>query len=141
MKIHFGHGVVLFAGLFVAFIFYLVSQMLGERVDLVERDYYEQGLEYQEVINQKMNERISFDVSQKGADFMIQTKSELTTSSCLLELYRPSDSYLDTSVLVPLVDGTALASNLNMQQGMYRYTLRYKEGETWYHQEGELIWR
>jgi|GEM_PF-2190948 len=141
MKMHFGHGVLFFAGLFVVFIFYLVSQMLGERIDLVETDYYEKGLEYQQVIDKQINEITSFEVSQEGADFMIHAKTELATSSCMLELYRPSDSYLDTSLMLPLEAGTAVGTNLNMQQGMYRYTLRYKEGETWYHQEGELIWR
>ncbi len=141
MKLHFGHGVFLFAGLFVVFIVYLVSQMLGQKIDLVERDYYEKGLEYQEVINQQTNEKISFDVSQKGADFLIHAKSELTTSSCFIEFYRPSNSELDTSLMVPLTAGNASATNLNMQHGMYHYTLRYKEGETWYHQEGELLWR
>jgi len=141
MKLHFGHGVFVFAGLFVVFIVYLVSQMLGQKIDLVEGNYYEKGLEYQEVINQQMNEKISFDVSQKGADFLIHATSELSASSCLLELYRPSDSQLDTSLVLPLIAGDATVSDLKMQHGMYRYTLRYKEGETWFHQEGDFIWR
>ncbi|MDX5320834.1 MAG: hypothetical protein LPK48_07240, partial [Bacteroidota bacterium] len=64
MKFHFGHGVVLNAILFMGFIVYLVSQMIGQKIDLVDKDYYQQGLEYQDVIDEKSNEKAAFTVAQ-----------------------------------------------------------------------------
>lgn len=141
MKLHFGHGVFFFATLFVGFILYLVIQMISQPIDLVEQNYYEKGLDYQTVINHKKNEVASFKTKQELETFKIESISDLTAKSCFVKFYRPSDSQLDTSFIVPLNEGSGTASLKKLSKGLWRYTLSYQKGGEWYFQQEDLYWQ
>ena len=53
MRFNWGFGIVVVAGLFVAFILNLVYQCSQQQVDLVTDKYYEKELKYQEQIDQE----------------------------------------------------------------------------------------
>ena len=55
MRFNWGFGIVVAAGLFVAFILNLVYQCSQQQVDLVTDKYYEKELKYQEQIDQEKN--------------------------------------------------------------------------------------
>lgn len=141
MKLHFGHGVLFFGVLFAGFVIYLVSQMVSQRVDLVEKDYYERGLEYQSVIDNKKNEKVSFTCTQNGDVFLVNKLNAEPVHSCTLILYRPSDSRMDTTLGIPLNGESGSVQLAGLEKGMWRYTLRYQQGEAWYFQEDDMIWK
>lgn len=141
MKLHFGHGVLFFGVLFAGFVIYLVTQMVSQRVDLVEKDYYERGLEYQSVIDNSKNEKVSFTCTQHQDAFVVKKVNAEPVKSCTLVLYRPSDSRLDTSLVIPLDGETGSAGLAGLEKGMWKYTLRYQQGEVWYFQEEDIFWK
>lgn len=141
MKLHFGHGVLFFGVLFAGFVIYLVIQMVSQRVDLVEKDYYERGLEYQSVIDNKKNKKVSFTCIQDEDIFVVNKLNAEPVNSCTLVLYRPSDSRMDTTVNIPLNAESGRVQLAGLEKGMWRYTLRYRQGEAWYFQEDEMIWK
>ncbi|MHB1277285.1 MAG: FixH family protein [Bacteroidia bacterium] len=141
MKLHFGHGVFFFASLFAGFVIYLVSQMVSQRVDLVEKDYYERGLEYQTVIDNKKNEKVGFSCIQDKDTWVVKKLCSGSVASCTLVLYRPSDSRLDTTLVIPLSGETGNAQLTGLEKGMWHYTLRYHEGGTSYFQQEDIHWK
>lgn len=141
MKLHFGHGVLFFGVLFAGFVIFLVAQMVTQRVDLVEKDYYEKGLNYQAVINSNKNEKISFSCIQEGDSLLVRKLTDMPANSCVLVLYRPSDSRLDTSFQIPLQGESGGAALAGLEKGIWRYTLRYQVGEEWYFQKEDLYWK
>lgn len=141
MKIHFGHGVLFFGVLFAGFVIYLVVQMVTQRVDLVEKDYYEQGLNYQSVINNKKNEKVGFKCLQEKDAFTVQGLEKEPSTSCMVVFYRPSDSRLDTTFLITLQGDSGYADLGRLEKGMWRYTLNYKVGGQEFYQQEELYWK
>ncbi|MBI1222065.1 MAG: hypothetical protein GC180_05630 [Bacteroidetes bacterium] len=139
MKFHFGHGLVLMALIFMGFIVYLVSQMIGQKIDLVEDDYYEKGLEYQQVIDEKKHERNCFKLEQDGNSLVLKTTEEGISKKVALELYRPSNSSLDTLVNPTLnTSGESRIDASGWAKGQWHYTLHFEEAGFWYFQKGDL---
>ncbi|HCS19006.1 MAG TPA: hypothetical protein DIW47_00330 [Bacteroidetes bacterium] len=141
MKLHFGHGVLFFGILFAGFVIYLVVQMVSQRVDLVEKDYYERGLEYQSVIDNKKNEKVGFSCIQDKDKLLVKKISTEAAGACRLVFYRPSDSRLDTSFVIPIRGETGIADLMGLEKGMWRYTLSYQEGADWYYQQEDIHWK
>lgn len=141
MKLHFGHGVLVFGIVFAAFVISLVVKMVSQRVDLVETNYYEQGLEYQTVIANKKNERLGFNLTQIEEVLVVEPLGNEGANSCVMVFYRPSDSRLDTTFLVPLQEGRGEVNLSGLEKGLWRYTLSYQENTAWHYQQEDLIWQ
>lgn len=142
MKLHFGHWLVAVAIVFMGFIVYLVSQMMGQKVDLVEKNYYEKGLDYQEVINEKKNERNSFEFKQEGDLLQLKNAEAASVKQAVLELYRPSDSGQDTIIPVKISEtGMISIDGQNWLKGNWQYTLHFEMESVWYYQKGDLYWQ
>jgi len=98
MKINWGHKLAFFIILFMAYILFMVYKLNKQSVDLVDKNYYEKGVRYQEEINKydlakSVNANILFDVSNKTIQFSANTKIKGNVN-----FYRPSNSSDDFSV-------------------------------------------
>lgn len=141
MKFHFGHGVLIGGLLFIAFIIYLVSQMLGQRIDLVDREYYKKGLDYQAVINQKQNQRTAFQLKQVNNQLQLELKEALQATETQIRFYRPSDSRQDTTFKLTLNQQGGTLSLPDLAKGQWRITLYWQEQGVTYSQEADLFWQ
>src|SRR5690349_8662665 len=100
MKLNWGHKLLFFSTLFLLLIMGFVYVMIRQSVELVEQDYYEKGMKYQQVINSKKDsEKIlqvkltTNDSGQKGLSLTI-IDSSLTING-EIAFYRPSDKSKD----------------------------------------------
>ncbi len=138
MKLHFGHGVFAIAAAFVIFIFFLVFNMLGQKVDLVEQNYYQKGLDYQQEIEKQSREKERFSLKQEGSVLVLS--GQKPEGDMLLQFYRPSDSQLDTSFILTTDAGQKL-ENPGLQSGFWKVKLNWKEGDQAYYQQAEMMWK
>ena len=96
MKINWGHKLVFFGLSFMLFISFMVYKISMQKVDLVDDNYYEKGVRYQEEINKfnatpGVESEVSFDLNKQ----LITFKSNAPGLSGKVLFYRPSDVNLD----------------------------------------------
>lgn len=137
MKIHWGHKLVFFAILFMVFIFSMVYYMTQQNVELVDSDYYEKGIKYQEVIDQ-----------QKGADKMLEVGYDgnrndnntegnkiyfaplvkFDSTKVIVSLYRPSDKSKDFSFDFILNDSDrAIYPTDQLAKGNWKVNVKWED--------------
>jgi hypothetical protein len=95
MKLNWGHKLVFFAVLFMLFVVYMVYRISIQKVDLVDKNYYEKGVRYQEEINKYqaasfVNPSIEFSSVEKKLTFKANTPLK-----GMLYFYRPGDEKMD----------------------------------------------
>lgn len=141
MKFHFGHGAVLGLILFIAYIIFLITKMMGERVDLVEKNYYEKGLEYQKVIDIQEKKRQDYVLTVENQSLMGSLKEPLNVQEAQVRFYRPSDSRLDTLFSLPLNENGNFSLSLPyLQSGLWRITVMYQANGQGCFQEEDIVW-
>lgn len=126
-----GKGIWMLYGGFVVFILTLVGWATAQRFDLVESDYYERGLAYQQRIDQVNQTKAAgqsptaeFDKHDRALTVCFAvppTRLERGT----IHFFRPSDAQSDFTV--PLVldsTGCQRISDGRLQQGQWR--LKYE---------------
>lgn len=142
MKLNWGHKLVLFAILFMVFIFTMITFMIRQNVELVESDYYEKGIKFQDKID-KLN-------AIKGLDHAIKfdsLKNELVFETAMggnisgvLKLYRPSDSKMDTQIPFTLNEEGRFAYNVSsLAKGPWKFTFEWIVGTQSMAVEKEII--
>ena len=128
MKFNWGTGVFIFLILFLlacaAFIIFAFQQ----DVNLVHKDYYEQGVDYSEQM--KVNARStayanSFKVSNQDENLLITISESLASKmdSGTILLYRPSDSKRDVLLSLEPHSTQAVFSKSDLIHG--RYILKF----------------
>lgn len=129
MKLNWGHWLVIFMALFMLFIISLVFMMSREKVSLVETNYYERGMQYENELQKYAN--------TKGLDHKLEyhpEKNQLVFTSALggnvsgiASFYRPSDSDLDFKKSFTLNEfGACTLSTEGMKIGVWRVTLEWQ---------------
>lgn len=105
MRMNWGTGVAIALTVFIAFICTLVFTVMSKKVDLVAKDYYKQELEYQDVIDAKMNyKRIGEElvVKDEGGTFTFTIPGN--PESLKGEVRFVSDFKADRDVKIPLLN-------------------------------------
>lgn len=100
MKLNWGHKLVFFTVLFMLFILFMVYKISTQQVDLVDKNYYERGIQYQQDINKfalgaKVNPKISIDSLSKNLTFSATLSQPIIGT---VFFYRPSDAQLDKTI-------------------------------------------
>ncbi|MFH1121671.1 MAG: FixH family protein [Bacteroidota bacterium] len=99
-KFNWGTGIFMFIGLFLLSMAALIYFSVQQRFDLVESEYYPQGLEYQKQIDRiavtgKLSEKIV--ITQQQNLLMVKFPADLKGREIKGKIYmfRPSDQYAD----------------------------------------------
>jgi hypothetical protein len=96
MKLNWGHKLVFFGVAFMLFVLGMVFYITQQKVELVDENYYEKGIRYQEELN-KLNaiegKDIEFSYTAQAEE--IQIKLLPPAIPVKIHLYRPSDASLD----------------------------------------------
>lgn len=133
MKINWGTYLVAGALMFMGFIIYLAIKINQTDVPLVEENYYEKGLNYQQIIDNsnKTNNLLFIDADKNGIIFK-SISGEPITGTALF--YRPSNKNLDFSIPVNLLDTVAfIYPTIQLPSGSWKVTFKGK------HMSDELI--
>ncbi len=132
ININWGHKLVFFTVLFMIFIITMVYLMLTQKVDLVEADYYEKGINYQQEMDKYkatkgMDHQITYLASAQQLTFQTAMGGNIQGT---IKFYRPSDSKMDFEIPFMLdSEGKFIYSTQNMAKGLWKVIFEWKAGE------------
>lgn len=126
MKFNWGHKLVFFGALFMLFVLFMVYRISTQKVDLVDANYYERGVKYQDELNKfyegaALNPHIQFDAQTGGLQFQADARV-----SGQLTIYRPSDAGMD--ITLPFeTDSTKSFTYVTvaLQRGLWKATFEW----------------
>lgn len=139
-----GMRIVIVYVAFVAMIVFMIARTMGEKVELVTSDYYQEELRFQQQID-KANA-----VKDLGAVPMITANAEVIEIQFpdtlmqhgitgKIRLYRPSDASKDVVMdLGPGADGMQLIPTENLLTGLYDVKLSWSSGGEDYYYERSI---
>jgi len=131
MKINWGHKLVFFMVLFMAFIVWLVIKMSSQQVDLVDKNYYEKGVKYQVEINKynaanAINHHITFLKNQLTFEL-----KNTTGIKGIVYFYKPNDATLDFKLPFALNEnGTFMFNTSQLTKGNWQVTFEWELHKT-----------
>lgn len=143
-KPNFGHYLFFAATLFVAFIAFMVSKMLSEKVDLVDKNYYEKGLEHQKTLDDKaLYNRNIYKLYQRGDTLLALPDTAVAEGlEAKIMFYRPSDSNLDFELNTTTLDNGKIALAVPMlQSGLWQLKISWAIDQNWYFAYQNLNWQ
>ena len=127
MKINWGHKLVFFTVIFMLFIIYMVYTISTQKVDLVDKNYYERGIKYQDEINKfdagsSVSHHIEYNDTTRSLSFAAKQAIAGT-----LYFYRAGDEKLDFNVPFS-VEGEApyIYNTGQLTKGVWKATFEWK---------------
>lgn len=147
MKLNWGTGIVIGMVTFITFIVTLAANMMSHKVDLVAKDYYEQGIEYEKHIEQvkaadAFGDALQVNVNYTTSQLEVVFPKEVDATKIEGQVYffRPSDAKTDfTETLKPTADNKQLIPLSKMAKGNWRVKLQWKMDGKEYFFEKEVI--
>lgn len=142
MKLNWGFGIFAFYTVFVLFILFLVFRSSQERVDLVTEDYYQQELEYQNIIDQKNNASrldpgLLYTIDKM--DISLSFPEQQEGISGMIQIYRPSNKSFDRLFKIELSDLNQMKIIMdNSPRGLYRMMIKWKHDSIDYYVERDV---
>lgn len=141
MTFNFGHKLLLAFILFGILMFYLVYQSLHTNFELVSKDYYQDELVYQQVIDATKNANdlgSKTTITQNGAAVYLQMPAEMANHSIAGQVYFycASDSKKDRTIkLAPDATGLQVISiGKELTIAAYRVRISWEaNGRKYYH--------
>jgi hypothetical protein len=140
-----GKGITIGMIAFMSFIVFLVTKMIGQKVDLVQEGYYKSDLEYEKQQAKEANylalkEKVSIAQVGNQLEIIFPSQELSRISSGTVLLFRPSEKKDDK--LFPLTlnsEGKQLVSTSNLSTGLWKVKLDWKEGDVPFYTEKELM--
>ncbi len=128
MKLNWGHKLVFFTVLFMLFIVFMIYRISVQQVDLVDTNYYERGVKYQDELNkftaaQVLKPQVDFDAVAGELRFNIEGTQPVSGT---LLIYRPSDAMMDFSLPFETDTNHGFTySTTSLQKGMWKATFEW----------------
>ena len=141
MKISWGYKIMFVYIAFVAGIGFLIFKASNQEFDVVTKDYYEQELKYQQVIDQSANaSRLSMplNIEKKEAELKISFPDEMKNKKKLVDfyLYYAADAKRDFRRSFELNENELAQALPVGMKGMYELKLTWEtEGVKYYHEQ------
>lgn len=134
-----GKGIIIVMGSFILFIGVLVSILIGQKVDLVSEEYYQNEIAYQNEIDamQSATDFDSLKVMQKEEQLVFQFAKNVRPDSVVLKLWRPNDQKLDQSFSISGTEIFLIPIN-ELKQGNYDVRCEYWMGGKNYLQKSKV---
>lgn len=127
--------------LFMLFIVVLIYNISKQQIDLVDKNYYEKGIQYQEEIDKfnasdSIKHEILFDLSKQQLSFV----TNIPQLDGQLYFYKASDAKLDFAV--PFITDEQGVFNYNtaaLKKGPWKVTFEWKLGGKLMAAEKQLV--
>jgi hypothetical protein len=144
MKISWGYIITSGYLVFVAGIVFLVYKASSQKFDLVTKDYYEQELKYQHVIDESANTaRLSAPliVERSGDELQISFPAEMKDKKKTIDfyLYYPADAKRDFRKTIETKDNGLLQPLPAAMKGQYQLKLSWEVDGVKYYFEKKLF--
>jgi len=145
IKFNWGTGIVLAFLIMMSGMIYLVSIALRQDFDLVDDDYYQKSITYQQHIekeknNNALSEKIKIDQSTGSLSLTFPNLASVQEYSGEIHFYSPVEAKRDQTVKIKLDSSYIQTVDLtNLLKGRYEVKIDWKVGETGYYQEEEIV--
>lgn len=111
MKLNWGGKLIIIAISFMLFVVTMVVIISEQDMPLVEQDYYERGLNYQQEIDNNANMDTSLTMNLDGEQLIVSAWHYVP--SVKIKYYRPSNPDLDQNFKVDIMAGKQEVFNLS----------------------------
>jgi hypothetical protein len=144
IKFNWGTGIVIAFVIMVSGMIYLVSIAFRQNDDLVENDYYEKSIAYQQHIdkarnNDALTEKIKFENSPESLKLTFPSLADNQEYSGEIHFYSPVEEKRDLIVKIKLEPNFVQTIDLShLQKGRYQVKIDWLAGKVSYYQEEEI---
>ncbi len=142
MKFHWGTGIALFYGTFVAVLLYFVIKSTSQDNSLVSEDYYAEDLKYQEHYEKLRNAAslkrdLEIQKNEGLGQVMFSFPEDLGKVEGEILFFCPSDSHADFKV--PIREVKQVVSSREMKKGYWRIKVDWQAGGTRFFKEAAIV--
>ena len=138
-----GHGIIVTFVLFGAFMAYFYVNMSKESIELVGKNYYADGQEFQRKINErKQTEALAEKAIIQFAEDFKQAKIQLPSSiqKGTLVFYRPSNATLDRTLIITSdSSGLSFIQTEFLIKGPWNVSLQWEKAGKNYVEEQRIL--
>jgi hypothetical protein len=145
MKFNWGTGIVLAFLIMISGMVYMVSIAIRQDFDLVDDDYYQKSITYQQHIEKEQNndalaEKIKFDQSPESLTLTFPNLAGIQEYSGEIHFYSPVEKRRDLTVKITLdAKYNQIIDLKDLERGRYQVKIDWKVGKTGYYQEEEIV--
>lgn len=147
-KLNWGHGLAIALGCFILFILFLILifPMGKQNAEMISNNYYEEELQYQDVIDAKKNaakleEVPKYKSTSEGMLISFPASIKADENTVKFVLFRTDDSNLDVKKEVTLQHNLFLIPAKVISKGSYTLKLKWKENKTPYQVDYDILWK
>ncbi|MCU7496790.1 MAG: hypothetical protein HF314_10935 [Ignavibacteria bacterium] len=143
MKLHWGLKIFFLFGAFILGIVSMVAFYMGQEIDLVSKEYYNDEINYQEKLDKLkrtrlLKENVKFTFSGENVRITFPKAAEKVVSG-KIHFYRPSDSNCDFSFPVQVDSEYNQSVDFHgREKGLWKIEMNWKNGNSEYLEE-EMI--
>ena len=148
-KFTWGHGVIVALGTFIAFILFMIFVFTRgwKNSELVSKDYYQDELTYQSVIDSKKNadnlpEKPNYTQTANGIAVHFPKSIVPDGNTAHFELFRTDDSNLDVKKDLTLdQDHSIQIPKKVLVKGSYTLKIKWQQNKTPYQIDYDVLWK
>jgi RPA family protein len=147
-NLNWGHGLAIALGCFMLFILFLifVFPMGKQNADMISNNYYEEELQYQDIIDAKNNaakleKTPTYKVTNEGMLISFPESIKVDDNTVNFVLFRTADSNLDVKKEVTLQHNLFLIPKAVISSGSYTLKLKWKENKKPYQVDYDILWK
>ncbi len=147
-NLNWGHGLAIALGCFMLFILFLifVFPMGKQNADMISNNYYEEELQYQDIIDAKNNaakleKTPTYKVTNEGMLISFPESIKVDDNTVNFVLFRTADSNLDVKKEVTLQHNLFLIPKAVIYSGSYTLKLKWKENKKPYQVDYDILWK
>lgn len=139
-----GYKIVIASALFMGYIIFLVTKCMQQDIDLVDKHYYKEEIEYDKQIKKASNglNHTAFSLKYESSQQQLALKFGETDKSITgkIQFFRPSNDKMDqVFVLAPDKTGLQSISTSRLQKGLWRIKIYWTDGKEEFFKEETVV--
>ena len=145
MKINWGTGIVIALVVMIGGMIFLVSIAIRQDYDLVDNDYYQKSVNYQQHIEEVKNtealpEKIRLEQTDDSIRLTFPKLSAISDYSGNIHFYSPVEEKRDETIKLKLTDNYSQSIALkSLKSGRYTVKIDWSANKVSYYQEEEIV--
>ena len=145
MKINWGTGIVIALVVMIGGMIFLVSIAIRQDYDLVDNDYYQKSVNYQQHIEEVKNteallEKIRLEQTDDSIRLTFPKLSAISDYSGNIHFYSPVEEKRDETIKLKLTDNYSQSIALkSLKSGRYTVKIDWSASKVSYYQEEEIV--
>jgi len=139
-----GKGIVIALAAFISFIMYMVIQMYQKNVDLVEKDFYEQGVNIDSRIQATENaleyaNEFVLNQTAESVQIIFPSSFDMKNAKGIIHFYRPENASLDRKYEIQFSGNYQEVKKSELTVGNFILKYDFSIGEKEYYFEKKIF--